>query len=250
MRHLLIPGEIEPGETVELSTSDSHYLLHVLRRKSGDELVLLDRNGSLFTARLVVRGGAAAARVIAKRDAAEKSAQWSGTITVYQAVPKGRRFDEIIRQVVQGGATSVVPIFTERTIVQPRDNDTARLERWRRIAREAVQQSGAETPVQILPPAPLADLVSAPDGASFFLHTMPLAQGTLHGYLVEVPTQVELVVGPEGGFTDAEIALLAERGFRPLHLGTRVLRTETAAVFALGAVRTVLEERRAWRPID
>jgi 16S rRNA (uracil1498-N3)-methyltransferase len=101
--------------------------------------------------------------------------------------------------------------------------------------------------VEVTPPAKLTDLHPVPGAVSLFLHTEPIAFHTLHGYLDRVPERVELAIGPEGGFSPSEVTLLTERGFRPLHLGQRVLRTESAALFALGAVQILIQERHSWQ---
>jgi 16S rRNA (uracil1498-N3)-methyltransferase len=125
-----------------------------------------------------------------------------------------------------------------------------RITRWERVAREAVQQSGALAPVVIDAPAELSAVYPAKDALSLVLHEQPIAHDTLHDYLVRVPSLVELVVGPEGGLSGEEVTMLLSRGFKPLYLGPRVLRTETAAIFALGAVQMTIQEHDAWQPTE
>jgi 16S rRNA (uracil1498-N3)-methyltransferase len=79
-----------------------------------------------------------------------------------------------------------------------------------------------------------------------FFHQNPLAISSLHGYLSSIPDEIALVIGPEGGFSDEETGFLMQSGFVPAYLGHRVLRTETAPVFAAAAVRIILLERERW----
>ena len=102
--------------------------------------------------------------------------------------------------------------------------------------------------MEIVPPLPLTEPAPAHDALSLLLRERPLAQETLHGYLDRVPRHVELVVGPEGGFSPDEVEMLLSRGFQPFCLGPRVFRTETAAIFALGAVKILVQEQDAWQP--
>jgi 16S rRNA (uracil1498-N3)-methyltransferase len=81
-----------------------------------------------------------------------------------------------------------------------------------------------------------------------FFHQNPLEISSLHGYLSSEPEEIALVIGPEGGLANEELALLREAGFVPAYLGHRVLRTETAPVFAAAAVRIILLEREGWVP--
>jgi 16S rRNA (uracil1498-N3)-methyltransferase len=85
-------------------------------------------------------------------------------------------------------------------------------------------------------------------GPGLFFHQHPLEQSALHRYLSHYPSDVAVAIGPEGGFSDAEIELLRSAGFSPVYLHTNILRGETAAVYALGAVQTILTERRFWSP--
>ena len=248
MRQLLLSGEIESGESVRLEAEDFHYLARVLRLSVGDRFELLDAAGNRHAATISRLGEGfliATAEPLAREDRSYPQVP----VTLYQAIPKGQKTDLIIRQTVQSGVTTFVPLLTERTVVRSDGFSPARLERWRRVAREAVQQSGAATPVEIRAPVRLAEVTAARGAISLVLHTKPIAQQTLHGYLDRVPLQVELLVGPEGGLTETEVARLEECGFQALHLGPRVLRTETAAVFALGAVQILLKERDSWRPV-
>jgi RsmE family RNA methyltransferase len=80
------------------------------------------------------------------------------------------------------------------------------------------------------------------------LDPSPLARESLHGYLTDAPDEIALCIGPEGGFAPEEAQALAGMGFRPLRLACAILRTETAALYAVAAVETILAERRSWIP--
>ena len=134
-------------------------------------------------------------------------------------------------------------------VVRPESGGN-RTERWERIAREAVQQSGAQRPVEVAEPVGLESIASAPRALSLVLHPEPLAQTTLHGYLGSIPDEIELVVGPEGGLCGDEIEELGSRGFQPLWLGPQVLRSESAALFAAAAIRILILERATWQPVE
>ena len=82
-----------------------------------------------------------------------------------------------------------------------------------------------------------------------FLHQEPLEKGSFHGYLGNKPDLTALAVGPEGGFSPAEVYMFLEAGFKPLILGNTILRTETAALYGTAALRIILLESEAWCPI-
>jgi 16S rRNA (uracil1498-N3)-methyltransferase len=133
--------------------------------------------------------------------------------------------------------------------VRPGEDD-GRVDRLRRIAREALQQSGTPVLPEIEGPRPFASIAGEDWGVPLLFHEKPLGDQPLHALLAARPAAVSLLVGPEGGLSAAEVALAQGTGFRPVHFSTGVLRVETAATYALGAVMTILQERDAWIPVQ
>ena len=156
--------------------------------------------------------------------------------------------DLIIRQAVEAGVGRIVPLVSDHAVVRPGEK-ASRLERWRRIAREARAQSGTVLPPVIEAPVRLDEAVARPFGGTrVFFHEDPEASSPLHAILARAADSVAVLVGPEGGLSPRETALLETTGFRRAWLGDGVLRSETAALYALAAVRTIVREREAWRP--
>lgn len=177
-------------------------------------------------------------------------------IVLLQALPKGQKMDLIVRQAVEAGVSLILPFAAERSvsrIASPSDAEAKR-DRWQRIAREARQQSGSNVATEIASPVPLDAAIDRwgafaqerGGGVALLLHQDPLAQGSLHGYLSDDPLAIALAVGPEGGFAAVEVEALVAAGFAPTLVGANVLRTETAALFAIAAVQTVLLEKASW----
>ncbi|TVQ20380.1 MAG: 16S rRNA (uracil(1498)-N(3))-methyltransferase [Spirochaetaceae bacterium] len=248
MKHFVLPGIHRNGEEVALAGGDAHYLTRVLRLTPGSTVDAIDRAGTPFVLRIVRIDRESTVARVTHRDVGQP-APVAGTppyTVVYQSLPKGRRMDDIIRDVTQAGAREIRPLITERTIVSVDERVDRKLERWARVAREAAQQSGAAAPVAVGEPVRL-DRVELADGLNLVLHPQPLAQTSLHGYLGVVPDRVGLFIGPEGGFSDGEIELLLQKGASPLWLGPQVYRTELAAFAALAAIRIVIVERLHWQ---
>lgn len=189
-------------------------------------------------------------------------------LILFQWILKGPRMDQVIRQATETGVRAIVPVAGERCLSADAEGvGGGKTGRWDRIVREALQQSGSPVPTAILPPiAPsgvkvawqeLARQVSA--GANegpaldsdapvaLVLTEAPLARKSLHGYLCNATGPVAIAVGPEGGMTQAEIALLSEAGFSCVHFKTNILRAETAALYGIAAVQSVLLESGNWR---
>jgi 16S rRNA (uracil1498-N3)-methyltransferase len=250
MIHFQLPFQATEGKTYTISGDDFHYLAHVLRVAVGQTIECVDAHGGrlrgdvcdVSTASLTLRvtTGAGFGSTTPETDGLPQ-------ITLYQAIPKGRKLDEVVRQVVQAGVARIVPVITERTVVRPNERFEIRRERLQKIAREAIQQSGAFAPVEIRSPIRLDSLTANSDALSLVLHTTPLESPSLHSYLSDIPSRIELLVGPEGGFTDDEISRLRGCGFRAIYLGRQVLRTEAAGFYVVAAIRTLLLEHDEWQ---
>ena len=194
------------------------------------------------------------------------------SLILFQALPKGDKMDLIVRQAAEGGVAEIVPFASEFSMVKIKDNqglsnnqrlsDNQRLARWRRIIKEARQQSGSKVETEICPPETLDGLFSRweriqeawPGAVGLLFHQTPLANESLHGYLGKssglspgvLPGAVVTAIGPEGGFSPAEAERFVAAGFKPFTVGNTVLRTETAALYAQAAVRILLLERDSW----
>lgn len=149
-----------------------------------------------------------------------------------QAIPKGDRFEWLIQKATELGVSEIHPLITERTIVRP-DNSAKKVQRWNEIAAAAAEQSESDQPSMILPPQPLnIFLKQAPDGLKLLLHerqgATPLKQ--LLGNDSYYNSNITFIVGPEGGWAQEEAAAIEQAGFQKVHLGSRILRSETAGL--------------------
>ena len=164
-------------------------------------------------------------------------------VTWVQALPKGEKMDSIVRDATELGATRIIPATSAFTVVRldgPRRE--ARRQRWERIATEAARQCGrGDMPtIDAVVPWPLA--LAAAQGSGFCLHeraTAPL--GPLLLAVVGTPSPIAFAAGPEGGLSSAEVLEATSRGFAIASLGPFVLRAETVAAAALGALRVIEE---------
>jgi len=165
------------------------------------------------------------------------------------ALLKGSKLDEVVRAATEAGVSTIIPLVTARSV--PREHAAGRIERLRRVASEALGQSGSSIPTRVLDPLSIPGLCNgfAPVPGMricLFFHEAPLAQASIHRYCTDVPNELVACIGPEGGFEDDEIRGLADGGFLPAWLGPTVLRAETAAIFAVASLRIVCLERSSW----
>lgn len=284
MRQFLLPDGYDGGPTCPIEGGPARYLLRVLRLAPGDGFIGLDREGLRRDCRVV---GADADRLVVsvgppRADSGESLEDTHGSrgrgqhksgaetegpaglpsgrriplprIVLVQGMAKGPAMDLVVRQAAETGVARIIPLLARRSVARPdEDRGSTKIGRWARIAREALQQSGSPVSTAIEEPATAAGLMERlgpPTGRRLclLLHETPLAQESLHGYLGDAPEEIVLCVGPEGGLAPDEVELLSAAGFRPLLLPGAILRTETAALFAIASVETILSERTSWNP--
>jgi 16S rRNA (uracil1498-N3)-methyltransferase len=248
LKQFLLPALFSGEDRVTLAGEDFLYLARVLRKRAGDELPAVDARGAMYIMRILrVESSRCVAELVPVKAPAPPVA--GVRMTLLQCLPKGRKIDLIVRQATEAGVARIVLVLSEHSQVRPDEKD-GRMPRLRKIAREALQQSGAARLPEIEGPRSLASIAeSAEDwGTALFFHERPLGGAALHQLLAGMPRSVSILIGPEGGLSAAEAAFLEGAGFHPAYLGGSVLRVETAALYALGAVTTIRQERDAWIP--
>lgn len=270
MRRFILKEQADTEGRFIISGKDFRYLSKVLRLKEGHLLRVLLSSGEEGLLRIEkIKTRELEGRLEEKKDTvhqrseikdSERKKQLKETAPLYlcQALPKGKKMDLIVRQAAELGIKAVLPFCSEHSIPRIQDADAAaqRQQRWESIVREARQQSGSDTDTIIHTPTDFQGILTFWDelknegvsAVGLLLHQDPLEKGTFHGYLNGSPDAVVLAVGPEGGFSDQEAALLVKNGFKPLLLGINVLRTETAALAAAAAVHVLLLEKESWIP--
>ena len=223
-------------DSVILSDEDHHYLTRVLRLGPGDRLTLFDGDGGEAEAEIARVGPRASeARVLSRRRVERPPGP---ELTLVQALARGEKLDLVVQKATELGVARIIPVTTERAVSPDLLRGTSRRQRWEKIAREAARQSGRADLPEIEPVTsfPLA-LAAAPREALKLL----FFEGARGNHLREAlpatpPPSAVLAVGPEGGFTEGEVARAREAGFAVVGLGPRTLRTETAAMAVLAIV--------------
>lgn len=241
LRRLYSPELPPKGGEVALGESSSRHV-RVLRLRPGDAVLLFDGKGRAAAARIEH----VEERVTCCAEAPEPTVASRARVVLMLAVPKGAKLDECVRMATELGADEVALMETERTV--PRwdaRRARSRLDRLTRIAIEAAAQCERDD----------VPILHSPRTCVAWLEEFPAdAQGVLFGARAEgslsldtVPDQIWCAIGPEGGFTDEEIALFERSGFSLASLGTRVLRVETAVPAALAIVADRLGDVRQAR---
>ena len=229
------PGLSESG-TLTLDGPEAHHLMHVLRITAGAAVEVFDGRGRVVSAAVVaVRKRDVELRVVTSRREAPSARE----VILGTAVPKGDRFDWLIEKATELGVTRIVPLVTARSSVDPRDG---KLDKLRQTVIAACKQCGRNHLLELSPVTAWADFVrnEFPNRAAFIAQLTSDARPlSLGGPMLDQQPSTVFAIGPEGGFTDEEVALAVAAGAKPISLGPLVLRIETAAIAiaALAAVR-------------
>jgi 16S rRNA (uracil1498-N3)-methyltransferase len=213
-----------------ITGSDVHHIKAVLRMKVGDELEMLDGTGTVYSAKI-----AEIKKDKITCDITESRRLETGDrrpVTIAQCLPKAKKMDLIIQKCTELGADKIIPTLSERSI-----SKSEKLERWKKIAKEAAEQSGRSSLPQIAPLTKFEDVLKMK--AQFELALIPWElerKTTLKSSLVPRPSSILILIGPEGGFSRNEVELARSAGFTPISLGSRILRTETAGMAILSMI--------------
>jgi 16S rRNA (uracil1498-N3)-methyltransferase len=233
---VFVDADLRQGAEVQLEQPTAHYLLHVLRVHFGTPLVLFNGRGGEYAGTLV---------------RADRSAVWVNVgphcpreaesplfIRLAQGISRSERMDYALQKAVELGVGEIIPVMTERGQVHlDPARGQRRLEHWTAVIRSACAQCGRNRVPSLDRLRSLPEwLETGPRGRRIVLS--PQSAKSLLG-AVPLGSEVTLLVGPEGGLTEGELALARRAGFEEVALGPRVLRTETAALAAIAAIQTL-----------
>ena len=255
--------------TIDLTREQQHYLNRVLRLQAGDRFIAMDGRGHWWSAVLEVRETGLFAS-IAEEIATNR--ELPVEVTLMAALPKGNGFDEVVRQATELGVASIVPVTSDRTLLKP---SSQKVDRWKRIAAEAAEQSERQIVPTILEPVSF-DVAVKDCGQKYRFICVargenrhlwdcligleppqpPLVRGeqeleppqpTFVGAVPPCPPprgelSIVIATGPEGGWTDGEVERAIEFDFEPVSLGSRILRAVTAPIVALSLVGAAFEK--------
>jgi len=235
-RIAIAPTQID-RQQITLTTEQQHYLSRVLRLRSGDRFIAIDGQGGWWLTELEDQPQARILEAIAIHT------ELPVTVTLIVAMPKGSGMDDIVRQTTELGVSNIAPVISDRTLLQP---SPQKLERWRRIAQEAAEQSERQIVPIIFEPISLT--VSLQQWATpqcYFCvargsapHLLRCLQNTTS---LNKPAPIAIATGPEGGWTPTEVEQAIAAKFQPVSLGQQILRATTAPVVAIALINAAIE---------
>ena len=227
------------GGTATLAPEEAHHLSRVMRLGAGDEIAVFDGRGREFRARIErAARGSVSLRLL---DAIEPAAEPGVRVTLAQALLKGDKMDEVVRDATMMGVAAVQPIGSEHTEVRRAAAWDARAqERWTRVAIASAKQCRRAVVPAIGAPTPFAQWIAHDTAPLRLLLAEPSADVQAHGLAAlngPRPASASLLVGPEGGWSAAEVQAALGAGWTPITLGRRTLRADAVAVVAIGVLQ-------------
>ena len=241
LTRLFLDQPLSVGATLDLDERAHRHAVQVLRLRPGSELVLFNGTGGEYRARLLEAGRRRSRVTITDFEA--RDTRPVVHITLVQGVAKGDRMNFSLQKATELGVSVIRPVITKRSQIP---GDPRRLENrhahWQGVIISACEQCGRNDLPALQPVSTLEHWIGErPEGYGLLLD--PQAESRLSADSPQAP--VQLLIGPEGGLDDTEIALARSHGMHPVSLGPRILRTETAGIAALAVIQALWGDLKA-----
>jgi 16S rRNA (uracil1498-N3)-methyltransferase len=232
-----VPIPLTPAAVLNLPEAAAHHAARVLRLRNGDAVTLFNGQGGEYAAHIIALGKHDVTVVVERHDPVERESPLP--VTLVQALSSGERMDLTIQKAVELGVARIVPVESERGVVRLKGERAGkRVAHLQQVAISACEQCGRNRIPEVRMISPLDVWLAAEKNDALRWVLLPGADTALRD-LPRPQKPIELLVGPEGGFTDNEADTARRAGYQPVRLGPRVLRTETAAPALLAAVQAL-----------
>ncbi len=235
MQRYFVSTQQIAAESIQITGGDVHHLKNVMRARVGDQIICCDGKGTDYFVEIEQIHSQYILCRILKQLPSQGEPQTE--IIVAQSLPKGDKFEMILQKGTEVGAVSFLPFVSRRTVVKldPK-KATKKVERWQRIAKEAAEQAHRGRIPDLVAPLSWQELLAEVKKVDLALIAYEKGGQPLERLLFPSAARILLIIGPEGGFTEQEIAEATAAGAHVLTLGPRILRTETASLVALSCI--------------
>lgn len=258
MRVYLLPKDFCGQSELTLTGKDYNYIVRVLRLKTGQHITGRDNQGQPWDLIITDISKDSCTMSVQPVQSAQTTTDAlpqdrpSKNLILYQCLPKGKKAEDIVKKATEIGARSIVFVKSKNCVADFSGKEENKITRFQSMIKEAVQQSGSLVPTQVDGVIDINEVPShfeklcnelGQEGRGIFLHQCKIKekQQSLYQSVKQFSGTVGILVGPEGGLTDSECNTLLKSGFIPVLLKTNILRCETASIYALAAVQTIVE---------
>ncbi|GAA0443035.1 16S rRNA (uracil(1498)-N(3))-methyltransferase [Lentibacillus halophilus] len=248
MQRYFVPSENWDDHNVYIKGDDLHHISRVMRFRTGHDIICNHPDGQAAICEIT---GMDEHHISAEiREWLQESTEMPISVTVAQALAKGDKFDHVLQKGTELGASAFIPIQAERSVVRWDDKKaTKKMTRYSRIVKEASEQCHRNKVPHLHPAQTISDVLAQSDDFDhkLFAYEEEAKTDAFQTFAQSVGRmtsgeRVLLVIGPEGGFSPKEVVLMKQEGVTPVRLGPRILRTETAAMYALASISYHFEE--------
>lgn len=249
MQRYFIAEEKMDQDSCVLEGQDVHHILHVMRLGPGDKIICSNSNGRTVIAELdQVSKEKVVCRIV---EEVKTSRELPVQVTIAQGLPKGDKLEWVLQKGTELGAHRFIPFSSSRTIVKyDRKKEEKKRERWQKIVKEAAEQAHRDYLPSVEPVITWTELFELQADSKLVAYEGHSLSEEFPSSFVQVLETLSkckgnhllIVIGPEGGFAEQEITQLVDNGFKPISLGKRILRTETAALYVLAALSFYYEQ--------
>lgn len=244
MQHFFVSPEQVKKEKIYVEGSDVNHMKNVLRMKTGEELTVNDGEGCQYLCAVeAYEGDMAVLRILEKK---QDESELASKIYLFQGLPKQDKMELIVQKAVELGAYQVIPVATKRAVVKlDAKKAKKKVERWQQIAVSAAKQAGRGIIPAVGEVCTYAQALKMAGELDVILIPYELAEGMKETKKIisdiKPGQSVGIFIGPEGGFEEEEVERAVETGAKPVTLGKRILRTETAGLTILSVLMFHLE---------
>ena len=228
MNRFYAPRESVRDGRIAFTDEEKRHIAGSRRHKSGDTVAVLDGKGSVHEVLLLIEKKSITGKIISTRRCEAPATR----ITLYQSVLKNNRMHLLVEKAAELGVSRIVPVITSRTVPLI-GSGSAYAEKLRKIAVSALKQSGRFYLAEITDPARLSGIRLPAGSINIFAHEKEDKAAGLGSLDIKAAAEVNLFIGPEGGFSEEDYILLKEAGCLPVSLGPSVMRSETAAIYMI-----------------
>ena len=244
MQHFFVTPDQVKGNCIYIEGSDVNHIKNVLRMKMGEELQISDGNNKKYLCEIESMTSDEVCALIKEEQQADN--ELSSKIFLFQGLPKSDKMELIVQKAVELGAYEIIPVATKRAVVKLDEKKASKkVERWNSIAEGGAKQSGRNVIPKVADVMTWKEAMEYAKNLDVVLIPYELAEGMqeTRGIIAQIqPGQsVGIFIGPEGGFETSEVESAIEYGAKPITLGKRILRTETAGLTTLSILMYHLE---------